>query len=84
MENSRTCDVCKVHVHRASMQKQLRSGKRLESEKRSQMIIPEWLFKEEQTLFENKVKNLYNPKRLKQIARENTEMNDKKLYEEKF
>ena len=27
MENSRTCEVCKVNVHRASFVKQLRSKK---------------------------------------------------------
>ena len=27
MENSRTCEVCNVNVHRASMQKHLRSKK---------------------------------------------------------
>ena len=29
MENSRTCEICNVNVHRASMQKQLRSKKHL-------------------------------------------------------
>ena len=30
MENSRTCDVCNVNVHRASYVKHLRSKKQLE------------------------------------------------------
>ena len=30
MENSRTSEVCNVNVHRASMQKELRSQKHLE------------------------------------------------------
>ena len=46
------------------------------------MIIPEWLYKEEQTLINNKIKKVYNPKTLKQIARENLEVNDKELDKE--
>ena len=46
------------------------------------MIIPEWLFKEEQTPIKNKIKKVYNPKTLKQIARENIKMNDKGLDKE--
>ena len=34
------------------------------------MIIPEWLFKEEQAPIKNKIKKLYNTKTLKHIARE--------------
>ena len=49
MENSLTCEICKVNVHRASMQKHLRSKKHLENIKQNEMIIPEWLFKQEQT-----------------------------------
>ena len=49
MENSRTCDVCNVNVHRASMQKHLRSRKHLEKREQNEMIIPEWLFKEERS-----------------------------------
>ena len=56
MENSRTCDICKVNIHRASFVKHFRSKKHLENEKQNEMIIPEWLFKEEQTPIENKVK----------------------------
>ena len=41
------------------------------------MIVPEWLFKEEQAPVKNK--KAYNPKTLKQIARENNKLNDKKL-----
>ena len=33
------------------------------------MIIPEWFCKQEQTPIKNKVKKVYNPKTLKQIAR---------------
>ena len=42
------------------------------------MIIPEWLYKEKQTPIK-KVQKLYNPKTLKQIAREIIKMNDKEL-----
>ena len=49
IENSRTSDICNVNVHRASYVKQLRSKKHLEIIKQNEMIIPEWLFKQEQT-----------------------------------
>ena len=41
MENSRTCEVCNVNVHRASMQKHLRSKNHLENIEQNEMIIPE-------------------------------------------
>ena len=47
-----------------------------------EMIIPEWLFKEEQTPLKSKVKKIYNPKTKKQIAREIIKMNDKELDKE--
>ena len=62
--NSRKCEICNVDVHRASYMKHLRSKKHLENE----MIIPDWLFQE---LVENKIKKIYNPKSLKQLARKN-------------
>ena len=43
------------------------------------MIIPEWLFKE---IIEKKINKLYNPKSLKQIARDNIRLDDKQLNEE--
>ena len=43
------------------------------------MIIPEWLFKEEQSPIQNKIKKIYNPEPLKQIARQNIELNDKEV-----
>ena len=49
MENSRACEVCNVNVHRASFVKHLRSIKHLENLEQNEMIIPEWLFKEEKT-----------------------------------
>ena len=54
MENSRTCDVCNVNLHRASMQKHLRSKKHLENMIQNEMNIPEWLFKQEQTPIKKK------------------------------
>ena len=48
MENSRTCEICDFFVHRASMQKHLRSEGHLKNIKQIEMIIPEWLFKQEQ------------------------------------
>ena len=82
MENSRTGDVCNVDVHRATMQKHLRSETYLENEKQNQMIISEWLFKEKQTPIKNKIKKVYNPKTLKQTARENIKKIDKELDKE--
>ena len=46
---------------------------------KNQMIIPEWFFKEEQALIKNETKNVYNPKTLKQLAREEIKLNDKEL-----
>ena len=43
------------------------------------MIIPEWLFREP---IENKIKKIYNPKSLKQIARNNNRLDDKQLNKE--
>ena len=79
MENSRTCEVCNVFVHRASMQKHLRSKRRLENIKQNEMILPEWLFKEERTPIRKKIQKVYNPKSLKQLAREKIKLDDKKL-----
>ena len=47
----------------------------MENEKQNQMTIPEWLFKEEQAPVKKEFK-VYNPKTLKQIARENIKKND--------
>ena len=79
MENSRTCEVCNVTVHRASMQKHLISKNHIENMKQNEMIIPQWLYKEEQALDENKIKKVYNPKTLKQLAREKIKLDDTEL-----
>ena len=79
MENSRRCKICNINVQKASMQKHLRSKNYWENEKQNQYIIPERLFREEQSPIENKLKKVYNPKTLKQIAREKVKMNDKEL-----
>ena len=76
MENSRTCEVCNVNIHRASMQKHLRSKKHLENVIQNEMIIPEWFFKEEKTPIKKKIQKLYNPKTLKQLAREKIKLDD--------
>ena len=82
MENSRTCEICNFNVHRASYVKHLRSKKHLENMNQNEMIIPEWFFKEEQTSIKNKIKKVYNPKTLQQIARQNNKLNDKELDKE--
>ena len=79
MENSRTCNVCNVNVHRASFAKHLRSKKHLENVEQNGMIIPEWLFKEERSPIKKKIQKVYNPKTLKQIAREKIKLDDKEL-----
>ena len=82
MENSRTCEICNLNVHRASMQKHLRSKKHLENIEQNEMIIPEWLFKEERSPIRTKIQKVYNPKTRKQIARQNIKLNDKELDKE--
>ena len=79
MENIRTREIYNVNIQRASMQKHLRSRKHLEIIKQKEMIIPEWLFKEEQTHFKKKIQKLYNPKTLKHLAREKFKLDDKEL-----
>ena len=58
MENSRTCEVCNVNVHRASFAKHLRSKKHLENIIQNEMIIREWFFKEEKSPIKKKIKSL--------------------------
>ena len=79
MENSRTCEVCNVNVHRASFVKHLRSKKHLEKIEQNEMIIPDWLFQQEQTPIKEKIQKVYNPKTLKQLAREKIKLDDKDL-----
>ena len=79
MENSRTCEVCNVNVHRASFAKHLRSMIHLKNIEQNEMIIPEWFFKEEKTPIEKKIRKVYNPKTLKQLAREKIKLDDKEL-----
>ena len=82
MENSRTCEVCNVNVHRPPFIKHLRSKKHLENIEQIEMIIPDWLFKEEQAPIKKKIQKVYNPKTLQQLARQNIKMNDKELDKE--
>ena len=77
--NSRRCDICNVDVHRASYIKHLRSKKHIENIKKIELIIPDWLFQEP---VENKIKKIYNPESLKQLARNNIKLDDKKLNKE--
>ena len=43
------------------------------------MIIPEWFFKEEKTPIKKKIQKVYDPKTLKQLAREKIKLDDKEL-----
>ena len=79
MDNRRICEVCNVNVHRASFAKLLRSKKHLENVEQNEMIIPEWLFKEERSPIKKKIQKVYNPKTLKQLAREKIKLDDKEL-----
>ena len=77
--NSGRCDICNTDVHRASYVKHLRSKTHLENMKQNEVIIPEWLFQEP---VEKKIKKIYNPKSLKQLARDNIGLDDKQLNKE--
>ena len=79
MENSRTCEICNVNVHRASMQKHLRSKKHLENMKQNEMIIPEWFFKQEKAPIKKKIQKVDNPKTFKQLAREKIKLDDREF-----
>ena len=79
MENRRICDVCNVNVHRAKFGKPLRSKKHLENIEQNEMIIPEWFFKEEKTSIKKKMQKVYNPKTLKQLAREKIKLDGEEL-----
>ena len=79
MQNSRTYEICNVNVQRASMQKHLRSKKHLENIKQNEMIIPDWLFKEERSPNTKKIQKVYNLKTINQPAREKTKLNDRDL-----
>ena len=76
---SRRCEVCNVDVHRASYAKPLKIKKHIENMKQNEMTIPEWLFQEP---VENKINKIYNPKSLKQLARNNIKLDDKQLNKE--
>ena len=65
------------------MQKQLGSKNHLENEKHNEITIPKLLFKEEQSPVKNKIKNVNNPKPLKQkVVMEKFKIEDKVLEKE--
>ena len=76
---SRKCEICNVDVQRASYNKHMRIKKHIENMKQDEMIISEWLSKEP---IENKIEKIYNPKPLKQLARNNIKLDDKQLNKE--
>ena len=61
------------------MQKNLRSKNHLEKKNQHEIIIPEWLFKEQQVPIKKQLKKVYNPKTLEQITREKIKLNDEEL-----
>ena len=79
MENSRTCEVCNVNVHTASFLKHLRSKKHLKNIEQNELIIPDWLCEEERSPIKKKIQKVYNPKTLKQLAKEKIKIDDKEL-----
>ena len=79
MENSRTCNVCNVNVLRASFPKHLKSKKHLENVEQNEMIIPDWFFQEEKSPIKEKIQKVYNPKTLKQLAREKIKLDDEEF-----
>ena len=79
MQNRRTCDICNNDVHRASFVKHLRRKKHIENVEQKETVIPERLFKEERTPIKKKIQKVYNPKTLKQLAREKIKLDDKEL-----
>ena len=50
MEKSCRCDICNTDVHKASYTNYLLSTKHLGNISQDDILMPEWLFKEEQTL----------------------------------
>ena len=82
IQNSRGCEICNIDVHRASMQEHLGSRKHLKNEKQNEMVILEWLFRDDQAPFKNKIKRVYNRKTLKQITKEKIKINDEELEKE--
>ena len=82
MENNSRCEVCSVDVHRASMQRLLKSKKRLGNGNQNEMIIPEWFSKEKYEPIKKRNEKLYNPKTLKQKGKENIKFDHKELDEE--
>ena len=82
MENSRRCENCIVDVHRASYAKDFRSKKHLENDKQFEIIMPKWLFKEEQAPIKNKTKKVNIRKPLKQIAWLKFKINHNKIDKE--
>ena len=77
--NSRRCEICNVDIHRVSYNKHMRSKRHLTNMEQNEMIIPEWLIKENN---ENKIKKIYNPRSLKQLARNKINLDDKQLNKE--
>ena len=56
MENSRTCEICNVNVHRASFVKHLSSKKHLENMIQNEMIITEWFLGKKNHLLRKRYK----------------------------
>ena len=75
--NSHKCETCKIDVHRASFAKHLKFKKHLENEKQNELFVSERLFQES---FENKPRKTYNPKPLREIARDKNRLDDNQVF----
>ena len=51
----------------------------MENVEQNEMILREWFFKEENSSIKKKIRKVYNPKTLKQVAREKIKLDDKEL-----
>ena len=66
---SRRWEICNIDVQKASYAKHLGSKNNLVNE----LVLPKLLF---QKPIRNKIKNIYNPKALKEVARKYIKIND--------
>ena len=57
----------------------MRSKKHLENLEQNELIIPDWLYKEERSPTKKKIQKVYDPKTLNQLAREKIKLDNKEL-----
>ena len=57
----------------------MRKEKLIQIIEQNEMIMPQWLFKEERSPIKKNIQKVCTPKTLKQLAREKSKSNDKDL-----